>query len=91
MINGMINEVIEMKNSTLADRIKLKRVLEANNQPLYFSRCNIGGVMLNSLWETDSELIWTKLAFVDNKWQNVNETFKATIGLNRFIDTFKTL
>jgi len=85
------NHVIEMKGSTLGDRIRLKRVLEDNNQPVYVSRCNINGVMLDGLFEIESDLVWTKLAYTNNMWQNVNETFKATITFEEFIEEFKTL
>ena len=84
-------EVIEMKGSTLEERILLKRVLEDNKEPVCINRCNIGGIMLSNLWETNSYLVWSKLAFSSSKWQNVNETFKATINIKDFIEKYKTL
>jgi|FLOH01.1.fsa_nt_gi hypothetical protein len=87
----MQEHVIEMRGSTLSDRIKLKRVLEDNEQPIYRSKCNIGGIMMNTLWDTESELIWTKLAFSSNIWQNVNNTFTTSITIDEFIEKYKTL
>lgn len=87
----MQNHVIEMRNSTLAERILLKRVLEDNKETVYLSRCNVNGIMVDTLWELERELVWTKLAFSNEKWQNVNDTFTPTITLKEFIDKYKTL
>lgn len=83
--------IIDIRDSSLSDRIKLKRTLESNNEVLYFSRYNIGGLMLDRNWETDDKSSCWFVAFSGNKWDIVNYTFKPNITLNDFVEKFKKL
>lgn len=83
--------IVDIRDSTLSDRIKLKRTLESNNELLHFSRHNINGLMLDSNWETDDIVGWDFVAFSGNKWDRVNYTFKPNISLNDFVEKFKKL
>lgn len=83
--------IIDIRDSTLSDRIRLKRTLESNNEVLYFSRHNINGLMLERTWEMDDTLGSDFVAFSGSKWDIVNHTFKPNITLNDFVEKFKKL
>lgn len=83
--------IVDIRDSSLSDRIRLKRTLESNNEVLYFSRHNINGLMLDRNWETDDKVGWDFVAFTGNKWDIVNYTFKPNISLNDFVEKFKNL
>lgn len=87
----MRNCIIDLNNSTLEDRIKLRRVLESNDEVIYFSRYNIQGIMLSPIWETNRNLCWDRLAFTGKHWDIVNMTFKPNITLNDFVEKYKCL